>query len=611
MRDIRELEAKYIKLRKGVVDNANLNIAYTSLMDYIFGEVVCEQLEKIIPVDVARAHRDGWIYIHKLPHSLWIPYCMGWQLLRIAKYGLKTPSIIASPPKHFLSFIKQVENFTFLAQLESTGAQAYSAIDLYSAPFIACDKLDEREVKQVIQSYLYAINTPMRIGFQTPFVNVTIVLDTVKGFLEADAYVGGKVVGALGDYLDSAILFAKCFLQLLIEGDARRQPFTFPIPTLMVTENFDWNGSRWGELTYKIFENLSEVGSPYILNGYATDVSAIYAMCCRLNIDVKKIGMRTAARSFRVELDEVSEMLRKRKAPFGVWAIPDATGSIGVITINLPRLGYLAKGEWDRLFEMLDEELSLARKMFAWWRKRYEYNLSVGLMPILKEYLGHLNWHYNTIGVLGLPEFAANFLGDPKLWEEASRRDLRDAIDAMVKVLRHIKEVIAEFEEEDGYLYNVEEVPAEAAAHKLAAKDAARFPDMYIPGRESTPFYSNSIVPYYAQIPLMERVYWEAQVQPEFTGGVMCHIFLGHKLEPDEIKKLVYNVCTQTKLVYFSITPVISVCPTCGYREVGVLETCPKCKSTVDVWARVVGYYRPLSSWYAPRREEFKTRKLY
>ncbi len=621
---LEELERSYMKRADWeVFENANTNFSYSNFRNFLFEKLVetPDVLKSYLPPDAVEAHYRGDIHIHKLPDSLWIPYCIGWSYRRILELGLRTPGVVSRPARHFDTAVTHLTNFFFMAAQEFTGAQATSAFDLYVAPFVARDGLSGERVKQVLQGMLFELNYPARSGYQSPFTNITLVLDTSSDMLEGDAIVAGERSGRLGDYLDEAILVDRALFELYLEGDALGQPFTFPIPTLMLTKNFDWEGRRWGELTDIIFESLAARGSAYLLNGYASNVEALYAMCCRLTIDVNHVLNHSAALklSYADAEDAYERFLKSREGAkaYGVWALPDATGSIGVVTVNLPRIAALSKGEWDVFEELLRERLQLARRVLLAWRVRYERGLRSGLMPITRVYLGHFNNHFNTFGLIGLPEAAANFLRSPKVWLEGSEREVREAVEVERRMVRLVREFASECEELDGYLYNVEEVPGESTGYKLALADSQLFREelrrgeVSIPTDGTAPFYSNSVVPYYADVPIHQRALWEGEVQQEFTGGVMMHLFLGERPDPQALKKLVYRIATSTKVVYFSITPSISVCRSCGWRAVGTHWQCPRCGSQAEVWSRIVGYYRPVRQWNPGKKAEFKLRVHY
>ncbi len=611
--DLEKIEKEYIGDGDWEVkENANESRSYGNFLSYLLDKTLKQPsvLEKIFPEEGVSKHLNGEIHIHKLPQSLHIPYCVGWSYTRLLQIGLRTPTLISSPPKHFDAAVNQLVNFIFLAAQEFSGAMAVSAFDLLTAPFVKADNLNDEQIKQRLQSMFFELNYPSRMGFQSPFSNITICLDTSKAFSELDAIVGGKKVGKVSDYLDEAIRVVKQMILLYNEGDYKHSLFTFPIPTLMITKNFDWNDRRWDGLTSLIFENLAKRGTFYLLNGYVSDVDALYAMCCRLTIDVSKI---------QINNHFVAPLPESRTLPqtHGIWVIPDATGSIGVITINLPRLAFLSKGEEEKFNEMLEEDLKIARKILMKMRERYERSLRAGLMPITKVYLGNFSNHYNTFGLVGLPEAASNFLRKPKLWSNLEEKEVLEAVSWMRKVVSFVRKKCEEFSREDGILYNVEEVPAESVAYKMASVDLKMFRnyfesgEIFIPTNDGVPYYSNCIIPYYAKVSIAERAKLEGEVQKEFTGGVMMHLFLYESVDPRALKSLVKRIVENTNVVYFSITPTISNCRHCGWSEVGVIERCPNCGKNTEIWSRIVGYYRPISSWNIGKVAEFRQRVQY
>ena len=597
-------------------ENANTNKSFGAFVGYIISKLLKNPaiLSRYFPPDIVEMHTMGDIHIHKLPLSLYIPYCSGWSILKLFKIGLKTPTVISNPAKHFDTAISHIVNLFFLIANEWSGAQATSGFDIFVAPFVKYDGISKKEIRQALQRLVFELNYPSRIGFQSPFTNITIVLDLIKDYLESEAIVGGKNVGRVGDYLDEALIINEELLRLYLEGDALGRPFTFPIITLMLTPDFDWNGSRWGEITDLIFEVLARRGSLYILNGYATDVSGLFAMCCRLTIQANKVMRMNSFRIMRDAEEEHFEEMRKTKGPRGVWATPDATGSVGVVTINIPRLAIMSEGDESEFFDMLLDKLYVARRIILWWRQRYMKSLMNGLMPLTRAYLQSFAGHFGTFGLIGLPEAAVNMIGDPNIWYSSR---VMEAIVFMKRVVEYVRKYAEECEERDGYLYNVEEIPGESAAYRLAMRDYVEFRDrverreVFIPILNGEPIYSNSIVPYYVSMPLIKRVELEGIVQQEFTGGVMAHLFFGEAMDPRSLKKLIRSFVENTKIVYFSITPAISVCNSCGWRGIGVVWSCPNCGSKVEVWSRIVGYYRPVQSWHPGRRAEFKARFHY
>ena len=624
--EIIRAEKEYIERASWEVrENANMNISYSNFRNFLFDRLLKkpEVLSKYLPKEAVSDHFRGDLHIHKLPDSLFIPYCIGWSFKKILKKGLITPTIVSKPAKHVDTAIAHLTNFFFFGSQEYTGAQAASGFDVFLAPFIREDKVPYIKVKQAIQHMLFNLNYPARAGFQSPFTNITLVLDTSKQYLKEHAVIGGRELpNTLEEYLDEILVVNKALFELLIEGDAKGQPFTFPIPTIMITKNFDWNGRRWGEVTDLIFEALAKRGSAYLLNGYSTNVEALYSMCCRLTIDVSKLNnfnnFKLNSSSLRLkEFEDVEAYLAKNRQAFGIWALPDATGSIGVVTLNMPRIAALSRGEWDVFEEILYAKMEHARKVLLTWRRRYAISLKSGLMPISKVYLGHFRNHFNTFGIIGLPEAAANFMRNPKLWFECDRREINEAVSIMKKMVKMVREKAMEYEEIDNYLYNVEEIPGESTSYRLAKLDLKYFKEevekgeILIPSDGTAPFYSNSIIPYYANVSIPDRARWEGEVQQEFTGGVMMHLFLQESPDPKALKNLVRSIALNTKVVYFSITPTIAVCRKCGWRAIGLFEKCPNCGHEVDLWSRIVGYYRPLRSWNIGKIAEFKLRVQY
>lgn len=621
---VADLVSKYISESSWEVkENANVNRSFTGLVHFVTLESFKRYSLEYVYRFEGRYHRDGYIHIHDLPYSPFVPYCAGWSLEKLLRKGLVTPTVIAKPARHLDSAVDHIVNFLTAAQHEWAGAQAFSNVDLYLAAFVREDGLggDYRKVKQQVQRLVYNLNFPTRVGSQMPFTNFTFILDTVPKILrERRAVIGGVFREPLESYVDEAINVVKGFIEVYLEGDAIGQPFTFPIPTLIVTRNFDWNERRWGDLSYRIFELAAKRGTFYFLNGVnGVDPTAVFSMCCRLTIDRIRVAKLKSGISLKLKPEIKEHTCITSDHLGGTWAIPDETGSIGVVTINLARLGYLARGDESKLYTLLDELLEVARIHLKNKRERLTKILksnSINL-PITRFYLGTYDNHYNTIGLTAMPEFVANFLQNPKLWFEPSKRDLLEVVGIYKKLLEHIHSRIGEFECEDGMLYNVEETPAEGAGTRLALVDYTMFKrevengEFFIPGVEDHPYYSNSIVPYYANIPLHRRIEVESEIQKYFTGGVMMHIFLGEEADPEALKKLTYNIICNTRIIYFSYTPAQSICRKCRWRAVGVYWECPKCGSETDVWSRIVGYYRPLKSWNPGRQSDFKHRIHY
>ncbi len=603
--DVEKLVDSYVQEETWLVkENANTLKSFTGLAGFVAQEVLKRYaLFSRSGFDKAQvqAHLNGEIHIHDLAFARFIPYCAGWDIKRILKEGLDTPHITAAPARHFSSASDHIVNFLISAQQEWAGAQALSYVDLYLAPFAHADSLSYDEVLQEIQRLIFNLNFPSRIACQSPFTNFTFVLDTVRSVLEEPSILGGKEGPPLTNYVDEALMVFKAFMDNYKRGDAKGRPFTFPIPTLIVTQNFDWNGRRWTfkdfDLSYEIFELTAERGTFYFLNGLNgyIDPESRFAMCCRLILD----------------REHVLEVCRHRG---GIWTVPESTGSIGVVTLNLPRIGFEAKGDDDLFFELLDRRLEVARAHLMQKRRFLEEILEkqpIGL-PITKRYLGTLQFHYNTIGVVGMHECLMNLAKLP-IWS-------REGIRLAKRILKHILDRLKEFEESDGVLYNLEQTPAESASHRLAMIDAMIFREAVekgeycIQGGPGAYYYTNSThVPYNAPLPLHEKIRIEAEFHPYFTGGCVTHIWLFEKPEPEVLRRFVYKLCTSTKIAYFTITPTITVCLHCRRSWVGIFERCPECghKQSLEYYSRIVGYYRPVRLWNLGKRAEFFNRVHY
>jgi ribonucleoside-triphosphate reductase len=601
---------KYLSLDR---ENANRHASVTDFLTWVMEEKLKEELS-LLPADVLRAHREGLIYVHKLPLSLYIPYCTGHSPERLLRLGLWTPTITSRPARHLDAFVDHVANFVAYMQHHFTGAQALSAIEWYAGPLARRDGVER--LGQELQRLVYNLNYPSRPGMQTPFVNFSMPLDASKAALERPAIIGGQETGQLGEYEREARAFLVALSRVLLEGDARGLPFTFPIPTLMTTARM----LEEPEVFEAVFTAAARRGSFYWLNTRVVDPDSITAMCCRLTISKSDI-VRVNSKSLRVSLKRdaeaareewLGELIKRRRG--GIWAIPDATGSIGVITVNLPRIALESRGDDARFWELLGAALSLARRGLQWMRERYETLMAAEpharLYGAVRRYLPEFPAAYfSTVGLIGLPETAAIVARSPALWAEGSRRDWLSAADWMRRVVSHVREAVTKWAEEEGVPYNVEEVPAESAAHALFAKDAGRFPDAALYALAG--LYSSSVAPYYAPMELYDRVEVEARVQREFTGGVMMHVFLGEEPDPEALARLVRRL-TATDLVYWSFTPAQTHCPRCGVTLAGLYTACPKCGSEgVEIWSRIVGYYRPLGNWLSARRKEFWTRRHY
>ena len=610
-----------------VLENANRYPGPSGLLAYVAEKALDSLVYSGLPEDPLRAHSGGRIYIHKLPYALFVPYCSGHSLERLLRKGLKTPTVSAHPARHFDTYVDHVANYLVTMQHYFSGAQAFGAVELYAGPFIRRDGLDYDAVKQGVQRLIYNLNFPSRAGMQTPFTNFTVVLDAARAKLEKDdAVYAGSTAGKLGDYLDKARLFVKALYETHREGDAAGRPFTFPIPTIMTTSKLLYEDP---ELFEAVFNAAARKGTGYWLNTRVVDPDASFAMCCRINIDMSELvhAARTGPKSMRIrdlrrELEEArEEYIRgvERQRTGGLWALPDITGSKAVITVNLPRLALSARGDDAAFMEALEDTLLLARQGLEWFARRYERlsKLYPGLYSMVLEYTPEVfrllgTPYFLTVGVIGLPEAAAVMMRDPSVWREGSMSQWRQMAKWMRRIVEFIVERVRRWSMHTGLAFNVEEVPGESSAAKLAAKDARLYPEIrdYMPDPDE-PVYSTSIAPYYAPMELWERVEIEETVQPVFTGGVMMHIFLGEEPDPEALASLTKKLTANTDLVYWSYTPAVTVCPRCSWSSVGLYPVCPRCGAETEIWSRIIGYYRPLKNWSVPRRREFVTRHHY
>jgi ribonucleoside-triphosphate reductase len=610
--------------RLDVNENANRYQGPGSFFAWLLDSYAERDALSLLPSSILKAHLEGAIYIHKLPHSVWIPYCTGHSIARLLKKGLRTPTVVSRPARHVDTLVDHIANFLITMQHYFTGAQALSSVEWYAGPFIRNDKPDDKQLKQQLQRLLFNLNYPTRIGLQTPFTNFTITMNAPKKMLEGDmAIYGGQEVGSLGEYEEEAKRFFKALARLYLEGDAVGQPFTFPIPTLMTTAKWIWEDPEIHELVFNV---AAKRGSFYWLNTKMVDPDATYAMCCRIALDKTELlvayqnasrsGSKFTLSSLRRDVEVTREEYWKRveRQRFGgLWALPDITGSVNVVDVNLPRIALESQKEESRFWELYDERLKLVKEAVDWFRQRYikimkQYpNFYAMIIEYMSEFPAS---HFNTIGVIGLAETAAILMGEPKLWLDGSRKDWLRAADLMAKMVEFATSRAREWMREEGVPWNVEEVPGESAAPKLALMDLKKHSELaeYLPAE---PLYSTSIAPYYAEMELADRIDIEQRVQKYFTGGVMMHIFLGEEPDSEALAKLAKRIM-ETEIVYWSFTPAITHCNNCEATITGLYRSCPRCGSeNVDVWSRIIGYYRPLRNWNPYRRREFWQRYHY
>ncbi|MCD6089218.1 ribonucleoside triphosphate reductase [Candidatus Bathyarchaeota archaeon] len=602
--DLRELAAllsssdlveQYLNLDDWRVrENANMSYSLQGLNNYLSSTVVAKYwISRVYPPNIADAHFSGDIHIHDL--GVLGPYCVGWDLreLLISGFGGVPGKIESKPAKHFRTALGHVVNFFYTLQGEAAGAQAFSNFDTYLAPFIRYDGLSEKEVKQALQEFFFNINIPTRVGFQTPFTNVTLDL-TVPSFMKDEpVIIGGKPTNDTYEEMQDEIdLFNIAFMEVMAEGDAKGRVFTFPIPTYNITKDFRWDSP----VSEEIFEVTAKYGTPYFSNFINSDMKPedVRSMCCRLRIDNRE--------------------LRRRGG--GFFGANPLTGSIGVVTINLPRIGYLSKDE-DEFFERLEDLMILAKDSLEIKRKVIERFTEKGLYPYSRYYLRFVKeaygkyWknHFSTIGIIGMNEALLNLFGVSIATPEGT--------DFAVKVLKFMRRKLIEFQQETGNIYNLEATPAEGTSYRLARIDKRKYPDIIVANEKYLskgvePFYTNSTqLPVDCDMDLFEALEHQDKLQPLYTGGTVFHIFLGERLYSWEaaanlVRKVAYNF----HLPYFSVTPTFSICPSHGYIS-GEHKACPYCGAKCEVYSRIVGYFRPVDQWNDGKQAEFSIRRTF
>jgi anaerobic ribonucleoside-triphosphate reductase len=578
-----------------VKENSNMSYSLQGLNNYLSSTVIAKYwIARIYPSKIADAHFSGDLHIHDL--GVLGPYCVGWDIsdLLLSGFGGVPGKIESKPAKHFRTALGQVVNFFYTLQGEAAGAQAFSNFDTYLAPFIRYDHLTQKDVEQALQEFFFNMNVPTRVGFQTPFTNLTLDL-TVPDFMKNEAVLyNGKVTqDTYGDMTKEMEMFNLAFAEGMRQGDSKGRVFTFPIPTYNVTKDFDWESP----VSKAIFEVTAKYGVPYFSNFVNSDMKPedVRSMCCRLRIDNRE--------------------LRKRGG--GFFGANPLTGSIGVVTLNLPRIGYLSKDEAE-FFERLETLMETAKSSLEIKRKVLEAFTDNGLYPYSRRYLRHVKegydkyWknHFSTIGIVGVNEAILNLLGQ----NIASR----DGQAFAIKMLTFMRDRLADYQEETGCIYNLEATPAEGTSYRLARLDKKRYRDIIfgnqkqIISNHAEPFYTNS-----SQLPvdfsgdLFDALEHQETLQSLYTGGTVFHIFLGERLQSwKSAAELIKKVAWNSKLPYFTLTPTFSVCPTHGYNS-GEHRLCPVCGATSEVYSRVVGYLRPIDQWNYGKQAEFEIRKTF
>jgi ribonucleoside-triphosphate reductase len=575
-------------------ENSNMSYSLQGLNNHISAAVTARYwLHQIYPPEIREAHIEGEFHIHDL--GLLAPYCVGWDLGDVLGQGFRgVPGKVESKPaRHLRSALGQVVNFFYTLQGETAGAQAFSNFDTYLAPFIRRDGLSYPEVKQALQEFVFNVNVPTRVGFQTPFTNVTLDLTPPPTLRETPVIVGGEPQGSTyGEFQEEMNLFNRAFAEVMQAGDARGRVFTFPIPTYNLTRDFAWDDPT----LQPVWEMTARYGIPYFSNFINSDMNPEDArsMCCRLRLDNRE--------------------LRRRGG--GLFGANPLTGSIGVVTINLPRLGYLARTSQD-FFARLAELADLAKESLEIKRKLLERLTEEGLFPYARHYLAGIKarfgqyWknHFSTIGLIGMNEACLNLLGRDIASPEGRQLALN--------TLDRMRERLMDYQNETNNIYNLEATPAEGATHRLARKDKERYPDLVAANEAAfrqgaAPFYTNSTqLPVNYTHDLFEALDLQDELQSRYTGGTVLHVFLGEHLPDGEsAKRLVRKIAEKYRLPYFTLTPTFSVCPGHGYLA-GEHESCPRCGARAEVYSRVVGYLRPVDQWNAGKQAEFRERAAF
>lgn len=584
--DYKEIVNSYVKEEDWrVKENSTVTYSVGGLILHNSGSITANYwLTEIYDEEVAAAHRNADIHIHDL--SMLTGYCAGWSLKQLIKEGLGgiPGKITSSPAGHLSTLCNQMVNFLGIMQNEWAGAQAFSSFDTYLAPFVKIDHLSYKEVKQCIQSFIYGVNTPSRWGTQAPFSNITLDWTVPEDLAHLNCIVGGKEVDfQYGDCKEEMDLVNKAFIEIMIEGDANGRGFQYPIPTYSITRDFDWSDTENNRL---LFEMTAKYGTPYFSNYINSDMepSDVRSMCCRLRLDLRELRKKTG----------------------GFFGSGESTGSVGVVTINMPRIAYQSQTE-EEFFKRLNRMMDISARSLKVKRDVISKLLEEGLYPYTRRYLGTFDNHFSTIGLIGMNEVGLNakWLGE-NMTHKAVQKFSR-------KVLNHMRDRLSDYQVEYGDLYNLEATPAESTTYRLAKHDRKRWPLIKTAGQEQdTPYYTNS-----SNLPVefTDDIFTALDIQDElqtlYTSGTVFHAFLGEKLPDWEAAaKLVHTIAKNYKLPYYTLSPTYSICKTHGYI-MGEAFTCPHCGEKAEVYSRITGYYRPVQNWNEGKSQEYKNRKLY
>ena len=584
--DYKNVINDYLKINDWrVKENSTVTYSVGGLILSNSGAVTANYwLSEVYDKEIGDAHRNADIHIHDL--SMLTGYCAGWSLKQLIQEGLGgvTGKITSAPANHLSTLCNQMVNFLGIMQNEWAGAQAFSSFDTYLAPFVKKDNLTYKQVKQCIQSFIYGVNTPSRWGTQAPFTNITLDWVVPNDMAELNCIVGGKEMDfKYKDCVEEMAMVNKAFIEIMIEGDANGRGFQYPIPTYSITKTFDWSETENNKL---LFTMTAKYGTPYFSNYINSDMepSDVRSMCCRLRLDLREL----------------------RKKSGGFFGSGESTGSVGVVTINLPRLAYLATDEKD-FYERLDKIMDISARSLKVKRNTITTLLEAGLYPYTKRYLGTFNNHFSTIGLVGMNEACLN-----ARW---LRKDLtnKEAVEFAKQVLNHMRNRLSDYQELYGDLYNLEATPAESTAYRLAKHDKKKYPDIITASENGkTPYYTNSS---HLPVGYTEDIFKALDVQDElqtlYTSGTVFHAFLGQKLPSyKSCMNLVRKIAENYHIPYYTMSPTYSICREHGYIE-GEQYVCPKCGQRTEVYSRITGYYRPVQNWNDGKTEEFKNRKVY
>ncbi len=579
--NIKETVDDYLRKKSWKVkENSNQRFSYSSVSWRLAGETITKYtLSTIYPKRISQAYLNGDLHIHNLYMGI-CGYCCGWSIQELLMKGVGVPwQVTCAPPKHFSSALNQIANFFGTVSNEWSGAQALNSLDIFLAPFVRKDGLSYEQVKQAIQGFIYTLNLPTRYGGQTPFTNITFDLKVPDDLADKPIIIGGKLQKEkYKGFQPEVDMINKAFIEVMLGGDSQGRAFTFPIPTYNITGDFDWNSP----ISDLIFEMTAKYGIPYFQNFIRSDLDphAIRSMCCHLRLDLTKLKYRRIG---------------------GFFGYADKTGSVGVVTINMPRIGYLAKNEKD-FFRRLEKQMELSKESLEIKRKVVSENMESGTLPFTKKYLGTLKFHFSTIGLVGMNEACLNFLGK----DIASR----EGKEFSIKVMNFMRDKLVKYQKETGNIYNLEATPAESTAYKLAKIDKEKYPKIKTAGIKVFYYTNSTLLPIGHTNDVFEALEHQNNLQTLYTGGTVFHTYLGERIGGKEAKLLIKKILENYDIPYVTLTPTFSVCPDHGYLT-GEHFKCPKCGRSAEVYSRVVGFLTPVQNWNKGKQEEFNQRKVY